>query len=396
MASKAQLAKIDSLQGGLAKQFGPNAVMRASEMPPTMVVPSGSLALDVAMGVGGVPANRVIELIGSEGGGKTTLALLIMKQFITLNPNRFGLFLDFEHKLTTEWVEQLVGAETMQNIIYMSPESAEEGIDMYVAAMRSGDIQVSTWDSIGGAPSISSMSKSAEVRDVGGNANTIARMSRIAATFSAKYESLFIGTNQLRDTIGSKVPVAATASSPGGHAWRHACVARIELKRNGNKFSEKQNGEDIQVGYDIKARIFKNQLAPPHRSAVWNFYNVPSKIGPVGIDTGEECVRLAESVGVVEVTNGGMHHHPALPGGKIRGKDNFQGLVMADQALMNTITSEVMAVLNSDPSLVGSVAPIDIDQNELDIEAAQDRLSEPNMAGSAPPVGTKLNLSAKK
>lgn len=399
MATKAQMKVLDELQGKLAKKFGANSIMRAAEMPPTKVVPSGSLSLDIAMGVGGIPTNRVIEVIGAEGGGKTTLSLLIMKQLLEKDPTRHAAFFDFEHKLTSEWVEKLVGEEIMDRMLYFSPDHAEQGINMYVEAVKTGTIQHVIWDSIASAPTQRVMKEDADAgtKDVGGNAGAITQLARIAATFSSKYDSLFLGTNQLRDTIGSRVPTAATANSPGGHAWRHACIARIELKPNGDKFSIKENGEELQVGYGIKARIFKNQLAAPFRTANWNFFNIPSeKYGPVGIDTTEECLRLARTVGVVDVTTGGMFHHAALPGGKIRGEDNFKNLVSGDPALRATIVSEVMARVADDSSLAGTISPIEIDEeNELTQEAFADALEEPDMLGNGV-VGGKLNLGAKR
>lgn len=398
MATKAQMAKLDKLQGTMAKKFGERAVMRASDMPPTKVVPSGSLSLDVAMGVGGIPTNRVIELIGAEGGGKTTLALLIMKQLLEADRTRHAAFFDFEHKLTTEWVEKLVGEEIMSRMLYLAPDHAEEGINMYVETVKTGDIQSVIWDSIAAAPSARTMKEGAdaEVKDVGGNAGAITQLARIAATFSSKYDSQFIGTNQMRAIIGGRGPQSPTANAPGGFAWRHACIARIEVKRNGDKYTVKQNGEDVQVGYGINARVFKNQLAPPFRTASWDFYNVDSeKYGPVGIDTTEECLKLARVTGAVEVNASGMHFHPALPDGKVRGADNFKALVRSDPALKATIVSEVMAKVADDTSLAGVISPIEPDlDSDLLLQAMADQEDEPNMVGSGV-VGAKLNLGAK-
>jgi len=385
MATKAQMAKLDKLRVDMAKKFGDNAVMLATDMPSLKVCHSGSLALDFALGAGGVPRNRMIELIGEEGSGKTTLALLIIRQLLLGDSSRHAVFIDMEHKLTTEWAEKLIGSEAMSRLLYFSPDSAEQATDMYVEAVGTGTIQAVIFDSIGGAPTLASMEKSAEVGEYGGNAKAISRFSRIAANFSAKYECLTIGVNQMRVDMSSGP--GQKINSPGGMAWRHACIARIMLRRGREKFEDKINGEIVTVGYDIKARVFKNQMAAPGRVASWNFFNLESQYGPVGIDTTEECIRLSEMVGVVDVQSGGYYAHAALEGGRVRGRARLRDAILADEKLKATIVSEVLAALSDDSSRIAEIAPItdidlDMDEQALTHQAVQDRTSEPDLVGA--------------
>lgn len=360
--------QVQTLVNALNKKFGTAkhpAAHRASEMPPVICHHSGSLSLDFALGKGGLPLNRIVEIVGKEGGGKTTLALLAAREWIEAFPDRTVLYFDLEHKLTPEWATKLVGEEAMEKLIIVEPESVEQMIDIYREFVPTGDVSMAIVDSIGGAPSSRSMDpeRSAEKANVAGNAQAISLFSRFAANLSAKYDCTTIGINQMRDNM---TPMSFAINTPGGHAWKHACVARIQLSPGKEKFYEVINGEKIQVGYEINARVFKNQLASPYRTASWKFFNHESEqYGPVGIDTGEECLRLASLVGVIE-KRGAWIYHPDLPdGGKINGDKKFRELLDADREFREAIINEVKSALSHDPSAVAEVAPmVELDDEE--------------------------------
>lgn len=362
--------KILTLRDQINKSFGGNAAHLASEMPPIEFITSGSLALDFALGTGGVPRNRCIEIVGEEGSGKTTLALLMAKQVILDNPNRAVLLLDLEHKLTPTWMAKLVGEDLVDNIIVAAPDHAEEATNMYVQALRTGEVSACIYDSIGGAPTMAAQNKDAMKAEFGGNAVPISRWARLAAIHSAKYDCLTIGLNQQREDMEGYKRVM----TPGGRAWRHATVARIHLKRDTQaKFVEKINGEDIQVGYKIVAKVFKNQLATPYRVAEWTFYNEPNRLGPLGIDVAEECARLSTLIGVVE-RNGSWISHPALPpDGKglrrVNGYGKYLEAIQADEKVRATIVADTIAALKADESALSKVAPVRPDDNDEDLQA---------------------------
>lgn len=359
---------VENLVTALNKKFGTAkhpAAHRASEMPPVVCHHSGSLALDFALGKGGLPTNRIIEIVGKEGGGKTTLALLAAREWIEAFPERTVLYFDLEHKLTPEWATKLVGEKAMENLIIVEPESVEQMIDIYREFVPTGDVSMAIVDSIGGAPSSRSMDpdRSAEKANVAGNAQAISLFSRFAANLSSKYDCTTIGINQMRDNM---TPMSFAINTPGGHAWKHACVARIQLSPGKEKFYEVINGEKIQVGYEIVARVFKNQLASPYRTANWKFFNQESEqYGPVGIDTGEECLRLATLVGVIEKRGAWLYHEAFPDGGKINGDKKFREMLDTDRELRELIIEEVKFALAHDPAAVAQVAPmVELDDEE--------------------------------
>lgn len=348
--------KAEKLLAELQKDFGEEAVMMLSDVPPYEVVSSGSLSLDFAIGIGGFPNNRCVEIVGEEGLGKSTLAILTMKKFLDAYPDKMGVILDLEHKLSASWVEQLVGADNMERIILTWPSTAEDATDMYVKACRSESVSICIFDSIGGAPSQRVTEKSATIGNIGGNALAITRFAQMAAIHSDKYKVLTIGINQIReDTEGYHRLI-----TPGGRGWKHACITRIQLKKvtgEGTVFYDVINGERTQVGYTIKAYVFKNQLAPPYRTAQWNFYNIPCKYG-FGVDTAEECERLSVLTGVVR-KDGSYYYHEGLPkDGKVYGAPRFKEALQADPAFRAQIIQQTLDKLKSGDVDMSAVAPL--------------------------------------
>lgn len=347
------------LKGELQKKYGENAVMFASEIPKWPAIPTGSLALDFATGVGGFPQDRVIEIAGAEGCGKTTLALFAMMNVLDSDPTRGALILDTEHKLTPDWVAALIGDERMQRVLVAWPDHIEQATDMYIKAVSGGDVSFVMLDSIGGSPSMRSTEKSAEIAEFGGNAQGVSRFSRLASGHAQKYRCMTVGINQVRvDMEGYHRHI-----TPGGNAWKHACVLRLLLKKGQGKEFAKIDGEDVQVGYTVVAKVVKNQLAAPGRVAQYWFYNVPTDKFGFGIDRLEEIGRLAILTGLVEV-RGGWYYHDLLPGGKIQTKGRFDEYVAAHADIRERLSTDVVGRLKDH---AGAVAPISSDP-EGDVE----------------------------
>ena len=109
--------ELSKLKRSVQKKYGDTAISTAMEMEPSIFVPSGSLALDFAIGTGGLPHNRVIEIAGTEGAGKTTLGILAMSNFLDRFPDKGAVIIDLEHKLSVEWIQMLIGEEKARKVI---------------------------------------------------------------------------------------------------------------------------------------------------------------------------------------------------------------------------------------------------------------------------------------
>lgn len=334
------MSAASKLLSDLQKKFGEAKVMMASDIPVGPPISTGSLALDFATGYRGFPSNRVIEICGKEGCGKTTLALLTMINALKRQPARTALFLDVEHKITPEWLELIVGRDLLESrIIYLQPSSIEEATNMYKAALKSGTVCCAILDSIGGAPTVR-RNDDAEVGHYGGNAIGVGEFSRAAATLSSIHDCLTIGINQTRADMSGY----SALNVPGGNAWKHAVVMRVELVRGRDTETAEIDGEKVPIGYTIFAKIRKNQVGPPGRVANYWFFNIWTEEFGFGVDQLDEIVRLGIKTKVLEQRSG-WYSHVLLPGGKVLGLAKLKETVRADEPLRQSLVGEILASL---------------------------------------------------
>lgn len=352
--------KWDNLYADLQKEFGEDTIMRAVDIPKRPGITSGSLALDFAVGFHGLPQDRVIEISGKESSGKTTLAIMAMTHFLDANPQRGALFLDLEHKLTSDWLEYLVGEERMKRIIYIQPDHAEQATNIYKKALLSGQVCFALYDSIAGAPT-KRRNDDAEVAGYGGNAGAITEFARSSALLSAKYVCLTVGINQTRDDFGGYNRLI----TPGGRGWKAACILRLELVKSTREIEwDTINGEKVPIGHMIYCKVRKNQLGGIEgRTCNWYFYSVDTEKHPFGIDTLDEIVRLGVATEVLQRT-GGWYTHPALPANgkgehKVQGIEAIRKLVREDESLRVTLTSEILTSLDNHADAVAPIQDVD-------------------------------------
>lgn len=380
MADKSKIKAILKLKDDLASKYGSDSVMMANQIPVRPPISSGSLALDFACGIGGLPTDRVIEVAGAEGSGKSSLALITMRNFLDAQPDRAAVILDTEHKLTSSWVEQLVGLERMGRVILLWPDTMEQATDMYVKSVSTGDISFVMVDSIGGSPSQRVTEKSAEIGNIGGNALAVTRFAQLASIYSQKYHTLTFGINQTReDMMGYN-----RMMTPGGRAWKHACVLRLQMKRGKGKIEEKINGEIIPIGYEVIVKVVKNQLAPPGRSAWFWFMNVHTDGKfPFGIDTLDEIVRLGI---VTEVIKQSGAYYTVYPHPSWKGRQALLTAVREDQGLRDYLIQQVMSALEQGGEVVNLVAPISDPEEDIDVSLfpsiAEEAVSAAGMEGT--------------
>lgn len=329
--------ELEKLRKKIEKSYGEGSVFYADEIPESHYVPTGSLSLDFAIGTGGFPHNRAIEIAGEEGSGKTTLGLIAGASFLRHYPEKAMLILDVEHKITKSWVETIVGSDLLPRILLLWPDTVEQATDMYTEACKSGQICYVLFDSIGGAPTQRVANKSAESGNVGGNALGVSRFAQFASIYSNKYSVCTVGVNQAREDMAGYRRLI----TPGGRAWKHACILRIHLKRGQLKYFAKVDGEELQVGYSVVAKIIKNQMAAPGRVAWWPFLNVETEKYGFGIDRLSEISRLALAVGVIE-QRGAWYYHEDLPDGKIKSQARLYDYLKETEEFQEKISKQVI------------------------------------------------------
>jgi recombination protein RecA len=350
MARKTDAEKVVTTLMGQLQEAHPNAsVMRAKEMPKRPAISCGSLAVDYASGIGGFPPDRLIEIAGLEGTGKTTLALLAMANTMDANPNRAALIMDFEHKLDRDWLRKLLGPEREQRVILTWPDFAEHGTNLYIDAVSGsekkkiapGQICCALWDSIAAAPTLR-RNDDREVALIGGNSIAITDFANIAAAMSHKYVCQTIVINQVREDFSGYHQHKTT----GGNGLRYMCSQRWITKKGQGKFNEKVNGQDVQIGFEVAVKLYKSGLSPGGRTATYRFYNVETERYGFGVDTMEEIMRLGVLTNAIE-RRGAWYYNQVFPDGKIGGRDKVEDFLRANPEAQKLVSADVMARLAS-------------------------------------------------
>ena len=241
----------------IEKDFGKGAIMRLGDkdaLVPVAVIPTGTLSLDAALGVGGIPRGRVIEVFGPEAGGKTTLALHIIAEA----QKRGGLaaFIDAEHALDPIYAAKL-GVD-VNNLLVSQPDSGDQALEIAETLIRSGAVDIIVVDSV--AALVPRQELEGDMGDpvVGLQARLMSQAMRKLKAIVNKSGTSLIFINQLREKIG--VMFGSPETTPGGRALKFYSDMRIDIRR----ISAIKRGDEI-IGAHVRAKVVKNKLAPPFR-----------------------------------------------------------------------------------------------------------------------------------
>ncbi len=250
---------LDAALAGIEKQFGKGSVMRMGEAQLKLnidVIPTGSLALDIALGVGGVPRGRVIEIYGPESSGKTTLALHIIAE--AQKAGGTAAFIDAEHALDPVYAEHL-GVD-IDNLIISQPDTGEQALEITEALVRSGAIDAIVIDSV--AALVPRAEIDGEMGDsfMGLQARLMSQALRKLAGAISKSRAVVIFINQIRDKIG--VMFGNPETTTGGKALKFYASVRMDIRR----IESLKQGTDV-VGNRTRVKIVKNKVAPPFKQA---------------------------------------------------------------------------------------------------------------------------------
>jgi recombination protein RecA len=278
---------LDTAISQIERQFGKGAVMRLGEEQVRLlgagVISTGSLSVDVALGVGGVPRGRVVEVYGPESGGKTTLALHIIAE--AQRVGGVAAFVDAEHALDPSYARAL-GVD-IEQLLVSQPDSGEQALEIVELLVRSGAVDVVVIDSVAALTPRAELEGEMGDAHVGLQARLMSQALRKLTAVLSKSRSTAIFINQVREKIG--VLYGNPEVTPGGRALKFYASVRMEVRRKGDV---KVGAE--KVGNRVRVKVTKNKVAPPFREA-----EVEIMFGR-GIDRVGDLVNVASDVEVVQ------------------------------------------------------------------------------------------------
>ena len=251
--SKALKLAIEKIE----KDFGKGAIMKLGDKPAVSVetIPTGALALDVALGVGGIPRGRIIEVYGPESSGKTTLAQHIVAE--CQKKGGIAAFVDAEHALDPEYARNL--GVNVDELLISQPDTGEQALDITEELVRSGAVDIIVVDSVAALVPKAEIEGSMEDQQMGLQARLMSKALRKLTGIIGKTNTTVIFINQLRQKIG--VMYGNPETTTGGNALKYYASVRLEIKR-----VEGLKGDGEDIGNHVRVRILKNKVAPPFRT----------------------------------------------------------------------------------------------------------------------------------
>ena len=340
----------------IEKNFGKGTVMRLGDKPEMNVdaIPTGSLALDAALGIGGVPKGRIIEIYGPESSGKTTLALHIVAQA----QKRGGevAFVDAEHALDPDYAAR-IGVD-IDSMLVSQPDTGEQALEITDALVRSGAVDVVVVDSVAALTPRAEIEGEMGDTFVGLQARLMSQALRKLAGNIAKTNCVVIFINQLRMKIG--VMYGNPETTTGGNALKFYASVRIDIRR----IEAIKNGTEI-IGNRTRAKIVKNKVAPPFKEAVFDI------MYGEGISKWGELVDMAVQLDIIQKSGSWFSIGEERIG---QGRDNARKYLMENPETAQRIETQVRENMwklqgsRAKPPAAPAAKPVDVSADDFSDE----------------------------
>jgi recombination protein RecA len=312
----------------IEKQFGKGSIMRLGDREAISipVIPTGALSIDAALGIGGVPRGRVVEIFGPESSGKTTLALHVIAE--AQKTGGMAAFIDAEHALDADYARRL--GVVIDNLLVSQPDSGEQALEIAEMLIRSGAIDVVVVDSV--AALVPKAELEGEMGDshMGLQARLMSQAMRKLTGIVSRSSTTLLFINQIREKIG--VMFGSNETTTGGRALKFYASVRMEIRR---EMSIKEG--DQTVGNRTKVKVVKNKLAPPFKIAEFDI------IYGEGISREGDVLDLATTHNVIEKSGAWFSYKDTRLG---QGRENVKKFLKENRDITKEIEEQLRAKLN--------------------------------------------------
>lgn len=339
---------LDQAFKNIEKKYGKGSIMKMGEAPRVSVsaIPTGAINLDIALGIGGIPRGRVIEIFGPESSGKTTLALHMIAE--DQKEGNMCAFIDAEHAMDAEYARNL-GVD-IDNLILSQPDTGEQGLDIAESLVRSGAVDLIIIDSVAALVPRAEIEGEMGDSHVGLQARLMSQALRRLTGVISKSNTTVVFINQLREKVG--VMFGSPETTTGGRALKFYSSVRLDIRRI-KTITEGDNS----IGSRTRVKIVKNKVAPPFKVVEFDI------MYGTGISKSGVILDTAVDMDIVEKAGSWFSYNGDKLG---QGRENVKTYLEENKDIMNEIEGKIRATLteeNSDPVEDGKDT-----QESLDIE----------------------------
>lgn len=348
-------AKKKALQTAISqieRDFGAGAVMRLGENAHMEVqaIHTGSISLDMALGIGGLPRGRIVEIYGPESSGKTTVALHVVAEVQKTGGE--AAFIDAEHALDPVYAKAL-GVD-IDNLLVSQPDCGEDALEITESLVRSGAVDIVVIDSVAALVPRQELEGDMGSSQVGVQARLMSQAMRKLSAAISKSNCLVIFINQLREKVG--VMYGNPEVTTGGRALKFYASVRIDVRKS----EQLKTGNDI-YGNRVKCKVVKNKVAPPFRTAEFDI------LYGKGISRASEIVDMGVALEVIQKSGSWFSYNGERIG---QGRDNARKTIESDPALFAEIEAKIRSM--SDKLADEDAADFELDDDDLDIDLLGD------------------------
>lgn len=331
--------ELEDLLSSLREKFGEGAIMKLGEARKVDVaaIPTGSFSLDLALGVGGLPRGRVVEIFGPESSGKTTLALNVVAQ--AQKQGGKAAFIDAEHALDPDYAARL--GVKVNELLISQPDNGEEALNILESLVRSNMISVVVVDSVAALTPRAEIEGEMGAQFIGLQARMMSQALRKLTAIAARSQTLIIFINQIRMQVG--VFFGNPETTPGGKALKFYSSVRIDIRRT----AQIKKGDEI-YGSRAKAKVVKNKVAPPFKVAEFDI------LYGTGISYEADVLNAAIKYDVVKKSGASYSFEGERLGS---GFDNIREKLKEDKKLLKVIEEKTVAAMKDASVMGGGVEP---------------------------------------